>query len=204
MDIINMSILATHLKPSIYTTIHLCKNIFCSPSFVFGFFFNICPSYLLHSLITASHNLNCKLLGTKNILSCYILVQWDHEQWDPATTAPLEINTHNNIILTFQPFPYHFKVYSFPVFFKQSSGSCCLSCIQTWIRCQVLHPSALCTVRSLQQASSTEKSVLQQQQIKQIQTVFPLQGKTPCFCHAPVCRCSKVTGQQSAVHSISV
>lgn len=141
MDIINMSTLTTHTTPSIYTTMHLCRNTFWSQSF--PFFYHLPLIFVtFHSLITISHNLNCKLLRTKNILSCTILVQWDHEQWDLATITPLEINTRN-IIITFQPFPYHFKVHFFPVFFKQSSGSCCLICIQTWIRCQVLHHFAL-------------------------------------------------------------
>lgn len=155
MDVINVSILKTHLKPSIYTTTHQCKNTFWSQ--FFQFFYHL--PLIFVTLITMSHNLNFKLLRIKKYSVLRILVQWDHEQWATATIAPLKTNTYNKLIITFQAFLYHFEAHFYLYFLSRAIKGAVWFAFkhEQDAKCSAALHSAACAP---QRASSTEKTPL--------------------------------------------
>lgn len=119
-------------------------------------------------------------------------MQWHLEEWDPATTARLVINMCSNIIISFQPFLYHFEVCFCYIFLGVAMEAA------VWF-------APLCILHNVPLTPHilNGKSVLWQQQDKWIQTGFP-SGEDALFLSCSIfLLCSEVTGQQSTVHSTS-
>lgn len=100
----------------------------------------------------------------------------------------------NNIIISFQPFLYHFEVVFLLCIFRTSNGSCCLICTS-------LH-FALCAPYSthLPQEKCVAAAAEQMNSVR----VCPSGEDALVLSRSIFLWCSKVAGQQSTVHSTSV